>query len=64
MHLNRTLSINFESAFPRKILGWVENNGNNQQQTRAQLRTTMKSAYWEEHNAEHQPLRDSLGLMH
>ena len=61
LHIDRTLTIAFESDFPYKILGWEEINGN-QPPTTAVLKQTIRSAYWSQHDNQHAFLRDSLKL--
>ncbi len=61
IHFERSVSITFENSFPFKILGWVEQNGN-EPPTKATLRKTIKSPYWSKNSNEFAALRDSLGL--
>lgn len=62
LHINRTLEIIFEKAFPHRILEWKEKNGN-QPQTIATLKRSMKSAYWTKNSGKFDNLRDTLGLI-
>ncbi|MDO8367114.1 MAG: hypothetical protein Q7T20_09970 [Saprospiraceae bacterium] len=57
----RSLIIQFETAFPHKILGWEETI-DGKIASKGMLKSTRKSAYWEEHDNVHAPLRDSLQL--
>ncbi len=57
----RSLSIEFETAFPYKILGWEETN-EGKIASKGVLKATRRSAYWTEHDNTHAPLRDSLKL--
>lgn len=57
----RALSIQFETAFPYKILGWEETN-EGKIASKGTLKAVRKSAYWGEHDNIHAPLRDSLKL--
>ena len=45
LHLERSLSIQFETAFPHKIISWKENNGR-RGITTGKLKKTLKTAYW------------------
>ena len=66
--LERTLEIQFSSAFPYTILGWKESlksgYGENARTlvSQATRLETIKSPYWQRNGNEHLPLRDSLGL--
>ncbi|MDG1572790.1 septum formation inhibitor Maf [Robiginitalea sp. M366] len=66
--LQRTLEIRFEAAFPHTILGWSESYpsgfgpGSEILTTTAELRTTLKSPYWQQNSLADARLRDSLGL--
>ncbi|MFT6936178.1 MAG: hypothetical protein ACJA1N_000473 [Saprospiraceae bacterium] len=66
--LNRTLNIQFETAFPYKILGWDETYKSGFGENTATLTTTakriktIKSDYWNKHNNSDKPLRKELGL--
>ena len=60
LHLDRTVKIDFETAFPHKILAWSEiDNG---QRTSASLKESMKTAYWSQSSNRFEGLRDDLGL--
>ena len=61
LHFNRSVTIDFQSDFPYKILGWEEKNGT-QPPTKAILKETIHSAYWGQHDNKHAFLRDSLKL--
>jgi len=66
--LERTLSINYENAFPHKILGWEETHfsgwGNKRQKlvTKASLLKTIKSDYWTKNTVADSTLRKELML--
>ncbi len=66
--LGRTLKIEFESAFPHKILGWEESYysgfGSNRKllSSSGELIKTIRSDYWNKHDNIHEGLRDTLGL--
>jgi hypothetical protein len=59
--LKRTLDIDFETAFPYKILGWREVTAENEITTGRLLKTVM-SDYWNKHQPSDEILRDSLNL--
>jgi hypothetical protein len=61
MHMDRTLRIHFETAFPHRILSWTEEKGG-KIMVQAKLRKTINSAYWTQNAGEFLPLRDSLKL--
>lgn len=61
LHLDRTLSINFESEFPHRILEWTERDGG-QISSRGVLKETIKTAYWQKNATQFEYLRDSLQL--
>lgn len=62
---NRKLSIDFETYFPYKILGWkeitIDRNGN-EQITSAELDTTLNIDYWRRNKNSDIYLRDSLAV--
>jgi len=66
--LNRTISINFEVIFPFKIISWEETYesgwGENKKKltTTANLITTIKSDYWNNHSNKNSDLRIKLGI--
>ncbi len=66
--LKRTLTINFETTFPYKVLSWKETYesgwGENKKEmtTTANLITTIKSDYWNKHSNKNSDLRLKLGL--
>ena len=66
--LNRTLSIQFNTAFPHEIEGWTETFKSGfgpkakQLTTSAKKIKSIKSAYWGKNSNIHLPLRDSLGI--
>jgi len=66
--LQRTLKINFTSAFPHTIESWTETYisgyGENAKTLtlRAKKIKSIKSPYWQRNGNEHLSLRDSLGL--
>lgn len=65
---NRTLTINFTSAFPHTIESWVDTYksgfGSNAKtmSTKATKINALKTPYWQQNKNEHLSLRDSLGL--
>lgn len=65
---NRTLTINFTSAFPHTIESWIDTYksgfGPNAKtmSTKATKISSLKTPYWQQNKNEHLPLRDSLGL--
>ncbi len=61
LHLDRTLTIGFAPSFPHKILSWTEMQ-DGKLMSKGKLRATMKSAYWRQHDNQHEFLRDSLGI--
>jgi hypothetical protein len=61
LHLDRTLTINFENAFPRRILSWTEVQ-NGKEMVRASLEESLKSDYWNRNSNQYLNLRDSLSL--
>lgn len=61
-NLDRKLSIDVESAFPYKILGWKEDSGNGRITT-ATLRKSINSPYWSQNGNEDEGLRDELQLL-
>jgi hypothetical protein len=66
--LNRSLSIQFESAFPHKILAWDETyksgfgSAAKEMTTTAKRINTIKSAYWNKNSNSDSGLREELGL--
>lgn len=66
--LKRTLTINFDSAFPHSISGWEESYpegyGANAKilTTKATKIKTLKSAYWGKNSNSDESLRETLGL--
>jgi hypothetical protein len=61
MHLERSLTVRFESEFPFKILYFKESNGAGDV-TQAVLKKSLKSAYWAKNSNRFAGLRDSLEL--
>lgn len=61
LHLERTVSVEFESFFPYKILSFKEDNGNGKI-TKATLKKSIKNAYWSKNSNEYLSFRDSLQL--
>lgn len=61
---NRSLSIQFQQAFPHKILGWEETfqERGKPVQTKAILDKTIVTDYWTKNKNQFLYLRDSLGL--
>lgn len=66
--LNRIVNIQFESAFPYKILGWDETYKSGFGSTAKEMTTTakrintIKSAYWNKNSNSDAGLREELGL--
>ncbi len=64
--LGRTLSIDFEDAFPYRITGWIEEStgvfGGKPLRTVAKLNKSMTSDYWNHHRTPDRALREALGL--
>ncbi len=60
LHLPRTLRIRYETEFPYRILEWLEDDDG--RLTRAVLRQTLRLPYWQHHDNDDLPLRDSLQL--
>ena len=61
LHLDRTVSINFEPEFPHKILSWTEKQGQNIV-VEGKVRQTIRNDYWTKNAGEFLPLRDSLKI--
>lgn len=61
LHLDRTLRIHFETAFPHRIISWSEEE-NREVVVSGKLRKTIQSPYWEENATQFLPLRDTLQL--
>lgn len=59
--LKRTLDIDFDTAFPYRILGWREVTPENEITT-GHLLNTLMSDYWTKHQPADEILRDSLNL--
>ena len=57
----RHLEVTFERAFPHKILGFVEFEGD-KEMSRATLKKSMMSDYWAKHDNQSAFLREELGL--
>ncbi len=57
----RRLEVTFEAAFPHKILGFVEFEGD-KEMSRATLKKSMMSDYWAKHDNQSAFLREELGL--
>jgi len=66
--LNRTLTIQFETAFPHRINSWEESSssgfGNQKKKlvTTGERIKTIKSPYWAKNSNKYSGLRDELGL--
>lgn len=65
--LDRSLQIDFETAFPHRILGWSESylksyNSAETITTEGKLIKSIRSDYWRRNSNKDQVLRDSLGL--
>jgi len=61
MHLDRTLRIGYMTAFPHKILSWTEMQDGSLL-SKGTLKSSVKSAYWRQHDKGHEFMRDSLRL--
>jgi len=61
LHLNRTLKIAFDSAFPYRILSWTESSDRGLQ-VKAVRKRSMRSAYWQQNSEAFSDVRDSLLL--
>ncbi len=61
LHLDRTLTIGFTPSFPYKILSWTEMQ-DGKMMSKGKLKASVKSAYWRQHDNQHEYLRDSLGI--
>jgi hypothetical protein len=59
--IKRRLYIYFEAAFPYRIMGFKEYDGE-KIMSEANIRKTVLSAYWEQHDLKSDPLRKELGL--
>jgi hypothetical protein len=59
--IKRRLEVYFEAAFPHKIMGFKEYNGE-KVMSEVNIRKTVMSAYWEQHDLKSDPLRKELGL--
>lgn len=62
---NRSLNISFEKSFPHKILSWEETTiglDGKSLTTKATLKKTLHTDYWNKNNNKDIYLRDSLGL--
>ncbi len=59
--LPRSVAIQFETAFPHRILGWEE-YFQGQPMSKGTLQSTQKSAYWKHNQPEDANLRDALHL--
>ena len=59
--LKRRLKVTFEAAFPHKIIGFAEYDGD-KEMSRAILLKTMMSDYWNKHDNQSAYLREMLGL--
>ncbi len=63
LHQNRTLTISAEQGFPYKILGWTEDNGDGLI-TKATLKKTILSPYWQQNSNQYEHMRTELELVH
>jgi hypothetical protein len=63
LHQNRTLTISVEQVFPYKILGWTEDNGDGLI-TKATLKKTILSPYWQQNSNQYEHMRAELELVH
>lgn len=59
--IKRRLEVYFEAAFPHKIKGFVEYDGD-KKMSEAKLKKSIMSDYWAKHDLKSDPLRKSLGL--
>ncbi|MEM6629685.1 MAG: hypothetical protein AAF694_08425 [Bacteroidota bacterium] len=62
--LNRTLSVQFQKAFPHIIEGWAETSSGRGREltTRATRKKTIQSAYWSQNGANDRDMRAKLDL--
>jgi len=66
--MDRTLTIHFEDEFPHKITGWEETRtsgyGSNRKTltTKAVIKKTVKTPYWQNNTNQDKHWRDTLGL--
>jgi len=58
--LDRELTIIYENKAPYKIAGWIKKRG--QVTLRAVRQKTVVSQYWDQHDNDDLPMRDSLGI--
>lgn len=63
LHQNRTLTISVEQVFPYKIMGWTEDNGDGLI-TKASLKKTILSPYWQQNSNQYEHMRTELELVH
>lgn len=61
LHLKRTVTIEAEKNFPRKILSWSEDAGDGLV-TKATLQETIKSDYWAKNSNQFEYMRKDLNL--
>jgi hypothetical protein len=59
--VKRRMEVSFEAAFPHKIMGFTEYEGD-KKLSEAKLRKTLMDAYWEHHDLKSDPMRADLGL--
>lgn len=59
--INRRLEVNFEAAFPHKIMSFAEYEGN-KKMSEAKLKKIVMSDYWAKHDVKSDPMRTELGL--
>jgi len=65
--LDRKLTVRCESRFPFRVLGWEETwnaSTDEARATKAELKNTIKSPYWQKNGVKNEALRDSLGLQY
>ncbi|MGB3590535.1 MAG: septum formation inhibitor Maf [Nonlabens sp.] len=62
--LGRTIAYKVEKQFPYKILSWMDryNDGGTPMVSTAQLKQSIKTAYWNQNKTVHEALRDTLQL--
>lgn len=61
LHLDRTLTIFYQTEFPHKVLGWEESDGQGVR-VKGTLKSSLRLPYWQLNDNRHLPYRDSLNL--
>ena len=60
--IQRSLRIQYETKFPHKIVGWEEQNGKDPI-TKATLKTSVMTTYWNQSKTTDKPIRAKLNLV-